>query len=206
MERPRSAAISTTSPWRARSRPSSRVTWTVRSEPSLAPPRTNATAWRSRFLRTASVIVSITSVVRALSCATVASGSSVRPNPYTSRRRKPVMYSAVSRNVLLGTTAFPTAARPAKGSAPRRQPACRSTPPAPRPFHLPARSRLPPCRSDLPPATAPPSARAGRSTVTTGSAELCARLLLGVEAVTPERRPRRAPCGPLEDPVSRSPR
>src|SRR6266566_6361084 len=48
------------------------------------------------------------------------------------------------------------AGRRALGTAPRRQPVCRSRPPAPPPSHRQARSRLPPSRTDLRRASGPP--------------------------------------------------
>ena len=109
-------AIRTTSPARTRSRPSGTRTTTVRSGASAARPRTSSMPCRSRLRSTVAVIVSTTSAVRLRRCSRVASGSRWRLTPYTSRRRKPVMYSAVSRSVLVGTPAVLTAAPPGRGA------------------------------------------------------------------------------------------
>jgi hypothetical protein len=110
-------ATSTTSASSRIDVPSARRT-TTRLSPSIDPePWTRSMPGRSRLRRTASVMAATTSPVRRFKRSSASSGMSVMPTPYSSRRRYPVRYRAVSRSVLVGMPAVLTAAPP---GAPRR--------------------------------------------------------------------------------------
>ena len=113
-------------------------------------------------------MASITSAVRALSCATVASGSSVRPGPETPRLRKPAEVQGCFPQCLAWDLGVSIDC-PAWGRGPlhdcTRLP---SRPPAQPPSHPRARNRSPPCRTNPPPAPGPPERGRNRQQYSSG--------------------------------------